>query len=201
MVNMIKNIDRDIVCIRYNILNLPDTVQFKNGHQIINKYDASGKKLSDEYYTLLYGVQVPIAVGKVLNIKNSYGPDEVDLIKKHYVDNFTYNWHIMNQSSVEYDLEKVYNTEGYVDNISLSNRYNYFVKTIWEQIGKCGVLQLRRMIKFILLIQYNALSIIQVDYHGLMVQEQQCKIKNIMVKNVLKSMDMICMITDLGILL
>jgi len=126
--NMIKDLDRDIVCIRYNILNLPDTVQFKSGHQIINKYDASGKKLSDEYYTLLYGVQVPIAVGKVLNIKNSYGSDEVDLIKKHYVDNFTYKWHIMNQSSGGYDLEKVYNTEGYVDNISLSNRYNYFRK-------------------------------------------------------------------------
>lgn len=26
------------------------------------------------------------------------------------------------------DLEKVYNTEGYVDNISLNNRYNYFRK-------------------------------------------------------------------------
>ena len=122
---------------------MPDTVQFKSGHQIINKYNASGKKLSDQYYTLLYGVQVPIAVGKVLNIKNSYGSDEVDLIKKHYVDNFAYNWHIMNQSPGGYDLEKVYNTEGYVDNISLSNRYNYFRKDhlginreVWGDIYK-----------------------------------------------------------------
>jgi len=61
---------------------------------------------------------VSIAVGKVLNIKNSYDPDEVGLIKKHYVDNFIYNWHIMNQSPSEYDLEKVYNMEGYVDNIN-----------------------------------------------------------------------------------
>ena len=143
MIIMIKNLELYIVCIRYNILNLPDTVLFKNGHQIINKYDASGKKLSDQYYTLLYDVQVSIAVGKVLNIKNSYGSDEVDLIKKYYVDNFTYKWHIMNQSSGGYDLEKVYNTEGYVDNISLSNRNNYFRKDhlgtnreVWGDIYK-----------------------------------------------------------------
>jgi hypothetical protein len=49
--NVIKDLDRDIVTIRYNVLNLPDTVQFKNGNQIRNLYDARGKKLKSEYYT------------------------------------------------------------------------------------------------------------------------------------------------------
>ncbi len=32
---MIKDLDREIVTIRYNLLNLPDTIQFKNGnHQL-----------------------------------------------------------------------------------------------------------------------------------------------------------------------
>jgi len=35
--NLTTDLDRDIVTIRYNILNLPDIVQFKDGHQIINK--------------------------------------------------------------------------------------------------------------------------------------------------------------------
>ena len=49
--NMTKDLDRDIVTIRYNILNLPDTIQFKYGNQIINRYAADGSKLySNEYY-------------------------------------------------------------------------------------------------------------------------------------------------------
>ena len=38
--NLTSDFDRNIVTGRYNYLNLPDTIQFKNGHQIINKYDA-----------------------------------------------------------------------------------------------------------------------------------------------------------------
>ncbi|WP_321439182.1 DUF6443 domain-containing protein [uncultured Bacteroides sp.] len=126
--NMIKDLDRDIVTIKYNLLNLPDTVQFKNGNQIVNLYDVSGNKLGDEYYTILHGVQVPISAGQILNIKNIYGPDEVDVIKKFYVDNITYNWNIMSLSPGHCDLEKVYNTEGYVDNAVGYYRYNYYRK-------------------------------------------------------------------------
>lgn len=39
--NMIKDLDRDIYTIKYNVLNLPDVIQFKNGNQIKNLYDAS----------------------------------------------------------------------------------------------------------------------------------------------------------------
>ena len=37
--------------IRYNVLNLLDTIQFGNGRQIINSYDAGGHKLTTQYYT------------------------------------------------------------------------------------------------------------------------------------------------------
>ena len=39
--NMTSDYDRNIVTIRYNILNLPDTIQFSTGNQIINRYSAS----------------------------------------------------------------------------------------------------------------------------------------------------------------
>ena len=51
--NLIYDADRDISVIRYNILNLPDTIQFVNGNQIVNLYDASGKKYKSIYYTNL----------------------------------------------------------------------------------------------------------------------------------------------------
>jgi RHS repeat-associated protein len=38
-------------CIRYNVLNLPDTIQFTAGHQNYYTYDASGKKLEVQNIT------------------------------------------------------------------------------------------------------------------------------------------------------
>jgi hypothetical protein len=46
-------LDKNSVTIRYNILNLPETIQFGNGRQIINSYDAGGHKLTTQYYTLI----------------------------------------------------------------------------------------------------------------------------------------------------
>ena len=47
--NLMSDLDRDVVTIQYNILNLPDNIQFKNGNQIINTYNASGHKLGTVY--------------------------------------------------------------------------------------------------------------------------------------------------------
>ena len=49
--NLISDADRRITAIRYNILNLPDTIQFLNGHQIVNMYDAAGRKYKSIVYT------------------------------------------------------------------------------------------------------------------------------------------------------
>ena len=48
--NLISDKDRGISVIHYNILNLPDTIQFVNGNQIVNLYDAAGRK----YKTVIY---------------------------------------------------------------------------------------------------------------------------------------------------
>ena len=49
--NMLYDKDRGIAAIRYNLLNLPDTIQFTNGNQIVNHYDAAGNRLITNYYT------------------------------------------------------------------------------------------------------------------------------------------------------
>ncbi len=92
--NMIKDLDRDILTIRYNLLNLPDTIQFKNGNQIINQYDAAGRKLSTRYYTILIPEYVPLintlTPGKT--IKLAYNMDIIDETGTFYVDNVEYKF-------------------------------------------------------------------------------------------------------------
>ena len=68
---IIVDLDRNICAIRNNLLNLPDTVQFRNGNQIINSYDAMGRKRSTTYRTLTTPTVVP--VGSVINLpSNNY---------------------------------------------------------------------------------------------------------------------------------
>ena len=57
--NMTADLDRDIVAIRYNMLNLPDTVQFRNGSAIVNYYTADGKRTGSKYLTPLTTVVIP----------------------------------------------------------------------------------------------------------------------------------------------
>lgn len=51
--NLVSDADRGTSAIRYNILNLPDTIQFINGNQIVNLYDAAGQKYKSVVYTNL----------------------------------------------------------------------------------------------------------------------------------------------------
>ena len=57
--NMTADLDRDIVAIRYNMLNLPDTVQFRNGWAIVNYYTADGKRTGSKYLTPQTTVVIP----------------------------------------------------------------------------------------------------------------------------------------------
>ncbi len=74
--NMVKDLDRDIVTIRYNLLNLPDTVQFRNGNQInqiINRYAANGAKFSTTYLTGTLAAVLPIgAICTQSNLSGAY---------------------------------------------------------------------------------------------------------------------------------
>ena len=122
---MKQDLDRDIVTIRYNILNLPDTIQFKNGNQIVNKYDASGRKLSEDFYTLTVPVVVPInstlwLVGRWDLLASLNGTA--------YVDNFEYDTSRDVQDPNFIDLSKVYNAEGYIQPAAGTSLYYYYRK-------------------------------------------------------------------------
>ena len=127
--NMTKDLDRKIYTIRYNVLNLPEVIQFKDGHQIINAYDASGQKLSSRYYTVMLPTEVPLSTlqpGDVLNLQ--YNMDIIDETGTFYVDNKEYSFNGCDPGV--YMIHKVYNTEGYANNIQgyYGPNYQYYRK-------------------------------------------------------------------------
>ncbi len=58
--NETANLDKNIVAVRYNILNLPDTVQFGDGNRIVNYYLSSGIKLGSISRTYTTPLSVPL---------------------------------------------------------------------------------------------------------------------------------------------
>ena len=121
--NMIRDFDRNIVAIRYNYLNLSDTIQFGNGNQIINRYDAAGQKLETCYFTVLYSVTVPIGETR----QWTYNMDIIDMYGTAYIDNIEYGFHGGDYGG--YSLSRVHNPEGYCDNVIASSNspmYNYY---------------------------------------------------------------------------
>ena len=101
---------------------MPDLIQFKNGNQIINKYDASGWKLSTRYFTLATEVVVPMGQTR----KWVYDLDIINETGTFYVDNFEYKFNGCDPGV--YMLDKVYNSEGYADRLATMNGpyYNYY---------------------------------------------------------------------------
>ncbi|HLO85036.1 MAG TPA: RHS repeat-associated core domain-containing protein [Nostocaceae cyanobacterium] len=122
--NMVKDLDRGIVTIKYNVLNLPDIVQFKNGNQIKNLYDASGKKLAEEFFTQLTTI-APLTEGQVKD--QSYSAGVVDQSGTAYIGNFEYKTSKGNSSLTT--LARVYNPEGYVEDYTATSGplfYHYY---------------------------------------------------------------------------
>ena len=76
--NLIKNLDKGVVATRHNFLNLPDTIQFQNGNQIINSYLADGRKVKAVYKTYSTGIVVPQDVIYHGNASYSTSTDEWD---------------------------------------------------------------------------------------------------------------------------
>ena len=58
--NMTADLDRGIVAIRYNLLNLPDTVQFENGNRIVYFYYAGGERAGAVTTTYSTPISVPL---------------------------------------------------------------------------------------------------------------------------------------------
>ncbi len=114
--NMVYDLDRGISAIRYNCLNLPDTIQFDNGNQIIHHYDALGTKLGSRYYTCRTTTVVPIGVVVENNAVNSYvsGTD--------YAGSVEYTvWGNDNRS-----VNRIQNSEGYSLFLSPVEHYQFY---------------------------------------------------------------------------
>lgn len=151
--NMTKDLDRDIVTIQYNILNLPHVVQFKTGDKIINTYSAGGQKLKSEYYTYLLKTSIPLTIseGQIINLP--YTSNSFSYSGTAYIDNKEYSCNkvFVNQYggyySDSYIFNRLYNTEGYVtgsvipdmNNYKSGIQYNYFrkdhlgnIREVWQ---------------------------------------------------------------------
>lgn len=57
--NMTRNLNKGILKIKYNVLNLPEYVYMKNNQYLHNIYDGDGNKLSSEVHTCKYNITVP----------------------------------------------------------------------------------------------------------------------------------------------
>ena len=99
---------------------MPDIIQFKNGNQIKNTYDASGRKLGTEYFTQLTNLS-PLADGQI--ISQNYLPGIVNQDGTAYIGNFEYN--TLNGNASQTTLSRIYNDEGYVENLVSPNYYYY----------------------------------------------------------------------------
>ncbi|NLI71925.1 MAG: RHS repeat-associated core domain-containing protein [Bacteroidales bacterium] len=122
---------------------MPDTIQFKNGNQIINKYDAGGKKLASEYRTLLTPLSVPLINGEILS--SAYMGD-IKYNSTCFVDNYEYKYTSYQPAN---DLVRIYNSEGYVMYYNRDeNYYAYFcrnhlgsIREVWLAYGQGETIQ------------------------------------------------------------
>ena len=153
--NMTKDLDRDIVTIKYNLLNLPDLIQFKNGCQIKNTYSADGQMLSSRYVTVAEGVYQPLNPGQVIDYLDVNENDNVTVDGTDYVGNIEYeiyryfDWDLTFEPAELKYLWRVHNPEGYVSTFGINSSYgpvyNYYRKDhlgnsreVWSASYKWG---------------------------------------------------------------
>jgi len=123
--NMTTDLNKNITTIKYNYLNLPDTVQMSNGDMIDFGYDATGTKTFSTHSTAnssSSGVTMPI--GYTLK-NNTAGITTQSSETVMYLDNMIYeNW----------NLDKIQITDGLlirsnaVTATTPTFTYNYYVK-------------------------------------------------------------------------
>jgi len=115
--------NRNIISIQYNVLNLPDTIQFKNGNQVINTYSANGQKLRTKYYTAIYPVLSPIIVPEG-TIHAPYSTSDATLRLDDYLGSVLYE-NGTAEDAAHHPLTKVRTPEGYVDYATAGKPYCY----------------------------------------------------------------------------
>ena len=104
---------------------MPEIIQFKNGNQIRNLYDASGQKLRSDYFTRVTQIPIPLTEGQIATDVSSL--NNYLLTGTDYSGNIEYSFS-NDQGDYQYDLDKIYNSEGYVSNlyVSTGSVYNYY---------------------------------------------------------------------------
>jgi RHS repeat-associated protein len=100
------------------VLNLPDTIQFGNGRQIINSYDAGGHKLTTQYYTPIGTVIVPKG-----GIHGGYTTSNSILRLDDYFGHILYE---NGTSASVHPLTRILTPEGYIDMSTSGYPYCYY---------------------------------------------------------------------------
>ena len=121
--NLIYDADRGISAIRYNILNLPDTIQFSNGNQIVNLYDAAGRKYRSVTYTLPVTAVTPIY--EIVHYNFSIDSIHFDVTE--------YTGNIERRYSRTDTTQRVFNTIGYCQD-------DTFFYAIKDHLGNTSVM-------------------------------------------------------------
>ena len=125
--NMIYDQDRGIAAIRYNLLNLPDTIQFTNGNLIIHRYDATGNRLETKYLTKKSTTTVPL--GNVLSTPKR--PEIFYITRDAFHNNIVYTAN----NTDAYGIEFVHNPEGYIRYYGVAEHYHfYYIKDLLGNI-------------------------------------------------------------------
>ena len=112
--NLIRDLNRGIIAIKYNIHNLPDTIQFVNGNQIVNLYDAAGSKYKSIIYTNL-----ATAANPCYDIAHyTSNTDSIEYRITEYFDN------IENYYTSRDTTRRIFNSIGYY----ADNTYYHYIK-------------------------------------------------------------------------
>lgn len=123
--NLIYDADRGISVIHYNMLNLPDTIQFVNGNQVVNLYDASGKKYKSIIYTNIASAITP----RYEIVHYTFNTDSVEFLVTEYAGS------VERQYTRRDTTQRVHNTIGYYTD----STYYHYVK---DHLGNvCAVVE------------------------------------------------------------
>ena len=130
--NMIYDQDRGIAAIRYNLLNLPDTIQFTNGNLIIHRYDAAGNRLETKYLTKKIAATVPLEEV----VETPVHPQFFYITRDAFHNNIVYTAN----NTDAYGIEFVHNPEGYIRYYGPEEHYHfYYIKDLLGNIRETYV--------------------------------------------------------------
>ena len=129
---MIYDQDRGIAAIRYNLLNLPDTIQFTNGNLIIHRYDAAGNRLETKYLTKKIAITVPLEEV----VETPVHPQFFYITRDAFHNNIVYTAN----NTDAYGIEFVHNPEGYIRYYGPEEHYHfYYIKDLLGNIRETYV--------------------------------------------------------------